>query len=89
LCVGKAEYNGQVGPYKLDEMKKAIVIGCHVNGLGVIRSLGLKGSQIIAMSYDGTDFGHTSKYVYERVKIPHLRIQERILLTFELGILIN
>lgn len=63
-------------------MKKAIVIGCHVCGLGVIRSLGLMGFQIIAMSYDRTDFGHASKYVYERVKIPHPRIEEKEFIDF-------
>ncbi len=63
-------------------MKKAIVSGCHVCGLGVIRSLGLKGFQIIAMSYDGTDFGHHSKYVYERAKIPHPRIEEKDFIDF-------
>ncbi|MGH7799961.1 MAG: hypothetical protein ACREOW_04935 [Thermodesulfobacteriota bacterium] len=59
-------------------MKKAIVIGCHVNGLGVIRSLGLKQLQIIAMFYNQLiDFAHTSKYVHERVKIPHPRKEEK------------
>jgi predicted ATP-grasp superfamily ATP-dependent carboligase len=63
-------------------MKKAIVIGCHVCGLGVIRSLGLKGFQITAMSYDRTDFGHASKYVYERVEIPHPRVEEKDFIDF-------
>lgn len=63
-------------------MKKAIVIGCHVGGLGIIRSLGLKDFQIIAMSYDATEFGHTSKYVYERVKIPHPRIEQKDFVDF-------
>jgi len=58
-------------------MKKAIVIGCGVNGLGIIRSLGLKGLQIVAMSYDKTDFAQASKYVHERAKIPHPRIEEK------------
>jgi len=58
-------------------MKKAIVIGYGVSSLGVIRSLGLKGFQITAMYCDKADFSHTSKYVYERVKIPHPRIEER------------
>lgn len=59
-------------------MKKAIVIGCHVNGLGVIRSLGLKQFQIIAMFYNQLiDFAYTSKYVHERVKIPHPRKEEK------------
>lgn len=57
-------------------MRKAIVIGYGVSNLGVIRSLGLKGFQIMAMYYDKTDFSHTSKYVNERVKIPHPRIEE-------------
>ncbi len=58
-------------------MRKAIVIGYGAASLGVIRSLGLKGFQIMAMYYDKADFSHTSKYVYERVKIPHPRIEER------------
>jgi|SRR3989304_7659240 len=64
-------------------MKKAIVIGCHVNGLGVIRSLGLKQFQIIAMFYNKMiDFAHTSKYVHERVKIPHPRKEEKEFIGF-------
>jgi D-aspartate ligase len=63
-------------------MKRAIVIGCAVGGLGVIRSLGLKGFHIIAMSYDRTEFGHTSKYVYERVKIPNPSIEEKEFIDF-------
>ena len=63
-------------------MKRAIVIGCDVNGLGVIRSLGLKGFQIIAMSYNRTDFGQASKYVYEKIKIPHPRTEEKEFIEF-------
>jgi len=58
-------------------MKKAIVIGCGASSLGVIRSLGLKGFQIIALYYDNTDFGHVSKYVYESVRVPHPREEEK------------
>lgn len=58
-------------------MKKAIVIGCHINGLGVIRSLALENFQITAMYYDKTDFAQASKYVHEKVKIPHPRTEEK------------
>jgi len=54
----------------------------HVCGLGVIRSLGLKDFQIIAMSYDETDFSQISKHVYERVKIPHPCIEEKKFIDF-------
>lgn len=57
-------------------MKKAIVIGHGVSNLGVIRSLGLEGFQIVAYYYDKTDFGHVSKFVHERVKVPHPREEE-------------
>jgi D-aspartate ligase len=57
-------------------MKKAIVIGYGVSSLGVIRSLGLERFQIIACYYDKTDFSHVSKFVYERVKVPHPREEE-------------
>lgn len=58
-------------------MNKAIVIGCHVNGLGVIRSLASKQFQIAAMFYNkNVDFAHTSKYVYEKIKVPHPRKEE-------------
>jgi predicted ATP-grasp superfamily ATP-dependent carboligase len=63
-------------------MKKVIVIGCHVNGYGVIRSLGQKGFKVIALHYDNTDFGHASKYVCERAKIPHPRIEEERFVDF-------
>ena len=57
-------------------MKKAIVIGYGVSSLGVIRSLGLKGFQLIALYYDKTDFSHVSKFVDQRVKVPHPREEE-------------
>lgn len=58
-------------------MNKAIVIGCHVNGLGVIRSLASMQFQIAAMFYNkNVDFAHTSKYVYEKIKVPHPRKEE-------------
>lgn len=58
-------------------MKKAIVIGCGIGGLGVIRSLGIEGFNIIALYYDRTDFAQASKYVYEKTKIPNPRTEEK------------
>ncbi len=53
------------------------MIGCHVNGLGVIRSLAMKKFHITAMFYSNfVDFAHTSRYVHERVRIPHPRTEE-------------
>ncbi len=58
-------------------MKKAIVIGCGIGGLGVIRSLGIKGLRVIALYYDNTDFAQVSKYVHESAKIPHPLKEEK------------
>lgn len=63
-------------------MRRAVVIGCKVGGLGVIRSLGAEGFKIIATYYDRTDFAYTSKYVYERAKIPHPRTEEKEFVDF-------
>ena len=63
-------------------MRKAIVIGCDVGGLGVIRSLGIKGFKVLALSYDRTDFGNASKYVYKSVRIPHPRREEKDFVDF-------
>lgn len=63
-------------------MKKAIVIGCHTNGLGVIRSLALENFQITAMYYDERDYGRFSKYVYERVTVPHPLREEKKFVEF-------
>lgn len=64
-------------------MKQAIVIGCHVNGLGVIRSLHWKKFRIIAMFYNPrTDFAQASKYVDQRVAVPHPRKDEKQFINF-------
>ena len=64
-------------------MRKAIVIGCHVNGLGVIRSLSWKNFHIIALFYDEKiHFSHVSNLVNERVKAPHPRTQEKEFIDF-------
>ena len=52
---------------------KAIVIGCHVSGLGVIRALGIKGVDVVALAYDATECGSVSRYVSETHVIPHPR----------------
>jgi hypothetical protein len=58
-------------------MKRAIVIGCGVAGLGIIRSLRLKGFEIVAMPYYGMDFSHVSRYVNERIRTSHPLRQEK------------
>jgi len=60
-------------------MKKAIVIGYGVSSLGVIRSLGLKGFQLIALYYDKTDFSHVSKFVDQKVRVPHPRKEDEFI----------
>ena len=51
-------------------MGKVIVIGCHVGGLAVIRSLGRKNQHIIALTHNNLDFAQTSRYVAERATCP-------------------
>ena len=64
-------------------MRKAIVIGCHVNGLGVIRSLSWKNFHIVALFYDEkVDFSHVSSLVNERMKAPHPRTHEKEFVDF-------
>jgi len=57
-------------------MKPAIVLSTHTMGLGVIRSLGMMGVPIIAMYYDSRDMGFCSRYVRERIPVPHPEQQE-------------
>jgi predicted ATP-grasp superfamily ATP-dependent carboligase len=52
-------------------MRPAVVIGTHTMGLGVIRSLGMRGVPIFAVHYDEKDMGYTSKYVTENYRSPH------------------
>ena len=52
-------------------MKRVLVIGCYIMGLGVIRALHLKNIDVVAMHYEKTDVAHLSRYASERVRIPH------------------
>jgi predicted ATP-grasp superfamily ATP-dependent carboligase len=52
-------------------LSPAIVLSTNTMGLGVIRALGSMGVPIIAMYYDKGDTGYLSKYVQERVYVPH------------------
>ncbi len=52
-------------------MIPAIVLSSHNIGLAVIRALGTKGVPVIVVYYDGKDMGYVSKYVTERVQVPH------------------
>ncbi len=49
----------------------AIVLSTHTMGLGVIRALGSMGVPVIAVYYDKGDMGYVSKYVKEKVYVPH------------------
>jgi D-aspartate ligase len=52
-------------------MIPAVVLSSHVVGLGVIRALGRMGVPVIAVSYHKGDMGHVSRYIGERVMVPH------------------
>ena len=49
----------------------AVVLGCDVNGLGVIRSLGEKNIPIIALDHNPYAIGFHSKFVSENLVCPH------------------
>lgn len=57
-------------------MIPAIVIGTHTMGLGVIRALGTMGVPIVAAYYNIDDMGYVSKYVQERIRVPHPELDE-------------
>jgi predicted ATP-grasp superfamily ATP-dependent carboligase len=61
---------------------KAIVLGCHVGGLGVIRALGVNNIHSIALTYDNFDFAFTSKYVIDKIEVPHPRREENNFIDF-------
>jgi len=61
----------------MTQMKRVIVLASHTMGLGVIRSLGMMGVPIVAVSYDRqTDMGYVSKYVTETIYAPHPEKEE-------------
>lgn len=49
----------------------AIVLSAHTMGLAVIRCLGIMGVPIVAVYFDDRDMGYASKYVIEKVRVPH------------------
>jgi len=61
----------------MNKKASALVVGSHVSGLAVIRALGYKGINPIALTYERSDFGDVSKYVSERVTIPHPRLEKK------------
>ncbi len=67
------------------DRNKVLVIGCHVSGLAVIRALGMRNIHVVAMSYEKTDFGNVSKYVSERIMIPHPRLEASSFIDFLIG----
>jgi D-aspartate ligase len=67
-------------------VRRAIVVGCGVNGLGVIRSLGTRGVAVLALDYDATSFGQASKYVVEKSRVPHPVERERAFVEQLLGL---
>ncbi|GAJ20502.1 unnamed protein product, partial [marine sediment metagenome] len=50
--------------------------------LGVIRALGNKKIHIVAMPYGKSDFAQVSKYVSEKVTVPHPRLEEEQFIDF-------
>lgn len=62
--------------------KTAIVIGCYVGGIGVIRALAGRGIHIIALSYEDVDFAYRSRYVSEWHRIPHPLKEESSFIKF-------
>lgn len=49
----------------------AVVLGCDVNGLGIIRSLGEKGISILALDHKQSAIGFHSKFVSESIVCPN------------------
>jgi len=62
-----------------------LVIGSHIGGLGVIRALGIKEINSLALTYDDHDIADVSKYVSEKVIIPHPRLEEKKFIDFLIG----
>lgn len=62
-------------------IKKAIVLGHDVGGIGVVRALAMKGIYVIA-THDRFASGYASKYVSERDYIPHSREHEKKFIDF-------
>ena len=50
----------------------AVVVGAHVNGLGVIRALAARGIRIASISTRPFDVAHHSRWVSERHALPEL-----------------
>jgi D-aspartate ligase len=59
-------------------MIPAIVIGTHTMGLGVIRALGTMRVPIVAAYYNTNDMGYVSRYVQERIHVPHPELDENL-----------
>jgi D-aspartate ligase len=57
-------------------MKPAVVLTAHVMGLAVIRGLGVAGVPVYVGTYDERDMGTASRYVHERMVLPHPQRQE-------------
>ncbi|MBU0579646.1 MAG: ATP-grasp domain-containing protein [Candidatus Margulisbacteria bacterium] len=69
----------------MNKKASVLVVGSHVSGLAVIRALGAKGIKPVALSYEKSDFGNVSKYVSEKVTIPHPRLEEENFIDFLIG----
>lgn len=69
---------------KMQSTNKAVVLGANYYiGLSIIRCLGREGIPVVAMDYskEGT-YGFHSRYVYEKVIVPHYRREEEELVKF-------
>ncbi len=63
-------------PYEEKVSVPAVVLSSHTSGLGTIRALGKKGVPIIALYYEKNDMGFVSKYVNEKIIVPHPEKEE-------------
>ena len=57
----------------------AIVVGAHVNGLGVIRALAARGVPAVSVSTRPFDIAHHSRWVHERHALPEFHQQHQSL----------
>lgn len=64
-------------------MDPVLVLSCSMSGLSVIRALGMKGIPVVALADDDISaIGMASKYVREKVRVPHPGKQEGELIDF-------
>lgn len=63
-------------------MNTVILLGAHVNALGIIRALANKDLEIIVMYYKKYDIAQVSKFVDKKFKIPDPNVNEKEFIRF-------